>query len=98
MKQLSGVLLGLTALAGAALPVLMPVAASADQLTVYVSHHAAATNADASCATAKFTTINGAIHDVAAGGRVIVCPGTYRTQAPARVSTASSSRSATTSR
>jgi hypothetical protein len=47
---------------------LVPTAASADQLTVYVSHHAAATNQDTSCATAKFTTINGAIHDVVAGG------------------------------
>lgn len=81
MKQPSGVLLGLTALAGAVCPILMPAAASADQITVYVSHHAAAANADTSCATAKFTTINGAIHDVVAGGQVIVCPGTYRTQA-----------------
>ena len=33
--------------------------------------------------TARYTTINGAIHAVAAGGTVVVCPGTYRTEAVA---------------
>jgi hypothetical protein len=37
--------------------------------------------ADTSCATARYTTINGAIHAVVAGGTVVVCPGTYGTQA-----------------
>ena len=81
MKHLSGVLLGLAALAEAVCPILMPTAASAGQITAYVSHHAAPGNADTSCATAKYTTINGAIHAVVAGGTVVVCPGTYRTQA-----------------
>ncbi len=81
MKHLSGVLLGLAALAGAVCPILMPTAASADQITVYVSHHASSGNADSSCATSKYTTINGAIHAVVAGGTVVVCRGTYRTQA-----------------
>jgi polygalacturonase len=81
MKHLSGRLLGLAALAGAACPILMPTAASADQITAYVSHHAAPGNPDTSCATAKYTTINGAIHAVVAGGTVVVCPGAYRTEA-----------------
>jgi Right handed beta helix region len=81
MKLLPGVLLGLAALAGAVCPILTPTAASADQITAYVSHHASSGNPDTSCATARYTTINGAIHAVVAGGTVVVCPGTYRTQA-----------------
>lgn len=61
----------------------MPAAASADQITAYVSQHGAPGNTDTSCATAKYTTINGAIHAVVAGGTVVVCPGTYRTEAMA---------------
>jgi hypothetical protein len=75
MKRLPRVLLGLAALAGAARPILMQTAASTDQITAYVSHHASSGNADSSCATAKYTTINGAIHPVVAGGTVVVCPG-----------------------
>jgi hypothetical protein len=37
MKHLPGVLLGLAALAGAVCPILMSAAASADQITAYVS-------------------------------------------------------------
>jgi hypothetical protein len=81
MKHLSGVLPGLAALAGAVCPILTPTAASADQITAYVSHHASPGNADTSCATAKYTAINGAIHAVVAGGTVVVCPGTYHTEA-----------------
>jgi Right handed beta helix region len=81
MKRLPGVLLGLAALAGALCPALIPGAASADQITAYVSAQAAPGNPDTSCATARYTTINGAIHAVAAGGTVVVCPGVYRTEA-----------------
>jgi hypothetical protein len=46
---------------------------------VYVSH-SAKNGADTSCATAKYRDINTAIAGVSAGGRVIVCAGTYDEQ------------------
>lgn len=45
--------------------------------TVYVSPSGASTNADTSCATAKYATIGGAVGAVSAGSRVEVCKGHY---------------------
>lgn len=45
--------------------------------TVYVSPTAAASAADTSCSTPAFRSINAAVKAVAAGGRVVVCDGTF---------------------
>ncbi|MEU6597610.1 outer membrane protein assembly factor BamB family protein [Streptomyces flaveolus] len=45
--------------------------------TVYVSPTAVASAANTSCTTPAFRSINTAIKDVAAGGRVVVCDGTF---------------------
>jgi hypothetical protein len=52
--------------------------------TVFVSPHGSARNGGNSCATARFRSINGAIAAVRTHGTVIVCPGTYHTQAVIR--------------
>ncbi|WP_055588241.1 outer membrane protein assembly factor BamB family protein [Streptacidiphilus griseoplanus] len=46
--------------------------------TVYVSPTAATSAAGTSCSTPTFRSINAAIRGVAAGGRVVVCDGTFR--------------------
>jgi hypothetical protein len=57
MKHLPGVLPGWAGIAGALCPVLAPSAASADQITAYVSARGASGNPDSSCGTAGYTTI-----------------------------------------
>jgi parallel beta-helix repeat protein len=64
------------ALAGAA-----PASAATRSHTVYVSPHGHAGRADRSCRTARYHSIDRAIAAVPRGGTVIVCRGTYRTQA-----------------
>ena len=64
------------ALAGA-----VPASAATRAHTVYVAPHGAAGNADRSCRTARYRSINRAIAAAPRGGTVIVCPGRYRAQA-----------------
>jgi hypothetical protein len=54
--------------------------ASAAITTAYVSPHGSSARPDTSCKTAGFSSINKAIGAVSAGGTVVVCRGTYRTQ------------------
>jgi len=58
--------------------------ASAAITVAYVSPHGSSTGHDASCQTAAFSSINKAIGAVSAGGTVVVCRGTYDTQAVIR--------------
>ncbi len=55
--------------------------ASASMRTAYVASNGSSHNADNSCRTAGFRSINSAISAVSAGGTVVVCKGTYHTQA-----------------
>jgi parallel beta-helix repeat protein len=55
--------------------------ASASMNTAYVAPNGSSHNADNSCRTAGFRSINSAIGAVGAGGTVVVCKGTYHTQA-----------------
>ncbi|HXT88797.1 MAG TPA: NosD domain-containing protein [Trebonia sp.] len=48
--------------------------------TLYVSAHAKSGNGDRSCRSAAFRTIQSAVNAAAAGGSVVVCPGTYHEQ------------------
>ena len=57
------------------------VQASAATGTVYVSPSGTSGGADTSCSTAAYTDINAAIAASPAGGTVVVCRGTYHTQA-----------------
>jgi nitrous oxidase accessory protein NosD len=59
----------------------VPADAATRSHTVYVSPHGAAGNADRSCRTARYRSINRAIAAVPRGGTVIVCRGRYRAQA-----------------
>jgi nitrous oxidase accessory protein NosD len=61
--------------------VLSPGVANAWPSRVYVSPHGWSHGADVSCATAGYASINAALKAVATHGTVIVCRGTYRTQA-----------------
>ena len=54
--------------------------ASAAITIAYVSPHGSPARPDTSCKTAAFSSINKAIGAVSAGGTVVVCRGTYRTQ------------------
>jgi nitrous oxidase accessory protein NosD len=54
--------------------------ASAAITIAYVSPHGSPARPDTSCKTAGFSSINKAIGAVSAGGTVVVCRGTYRTQ------------------
>jgi hypothetical protein len=80
MRRLSTTLLAMTAILAPTLVVLGSGAASA-ATTVYVSPHGKPGHSGTSCRTAKFTNINAAIAAAAAGGTVVVCRGTYHTQA-----------------
>ena len=51
--------------------------AAASGMTLYVSPGGASGGADTSCATAAYTTINGAVTAAAAGDTVVACAGTY---------------------
>lgn len=56
-------------------------ALAASSSAVYVSPTGSSTGADTSCQTAGYSDINAAIAAVSSGGKVVVCPGTYKTQA-----------------
>jgi parallel beta-helix repeat protein len=56
-------------------------ALAASSSAVYVSPTGSSTGADTSCQTARYSHINAAIAAVSSGGKVVVCPGTYKTQA-----------------
>jgi Right handed beta helix region len=62
--------------------------ASAASKTVYVAPNGASFKPDISCRTAGFSSINKAISAAGRGGTVVVCRGTYRTQAVIRNSLA----------
>jgi nitrous oxidase accessory protein NosD len=49
--------------------------------TLYVSPSGASGAADTSCSTARYSDINAAITAASSGGTVVVCKGTYHTQA-----------------
>jgi nitrous oxidase accessory protein NosD len=49
--------------------------------TAYVSPYGHSGRADTSCGTAGYSSINAAITAASSGGTVVVCPGTYDTQA-----------------
>lgn len=70
-----GAAVGLLALGAAASPAL------AATSTVYVSPAGSRSGADTSCHTAGYSDINAAISAVASGGMVVVCRGSYNTQA-----------------
>jgi nitrous oxidase accessory protein NosD len=55
--------------------------ANAAVSTVYVAPHGSSVKADSSCRSAGFSSINKAINAVSSGGTVVVCRGTYHTQA-----------------
>ena len=77
MRQTSRWLAGLVA-AGAtafALAGAVPADAATRSHTVYVAPHGAAGNADRSCRTARYRSINRAIAAASRGGTVIVCRG-----------------------
>ena len=76
--------LGATAAAGVlslATAVTPALAASISTSTVYVSPAGTSTGGDTSCQTAGYSDINAAIAAVDTGGTVVVCAGTYKTQA-----------------
>jgi hypothetical protein len=87
MRRLTGAVLSLVLLGGA-LGMLGAVAgagtASAWTTTVYVSPNGRADHSDTSCGAAGYRSINVAIGRVPANGTVIVCRGTYDTQAVVR--------------
>jgi nitrous oxidase accessory protein NosD len=80
MRRLPKILLAITAILAPSLLVLLSGVASA-AVTVYVSPHGKSTHSDTSCKTAAFSRINRAIHQVGPGSTVVVCRGTYHTQA-----------------
>jgi parallel beta-helix repeat protein len=57
------------------------VAAQAKSVTLYVSPSGTSGAADTSCSTARYSAINAAITAAKSGGTVVVCKGTYDTQA-----------------
>jgi hypothetical protein len=57
------------------------VAAQAGTVTLYVSPSGTHGGADTSCSTAAYSNINAAITAASSGGTVVVCKGTYATQA-----------------
>ncbi len=84
MRHLTRVLAGLVTAGAAVFPLAGASAATAAYgagSKVYVSPRGFARGGDTSCQTAQFASINKAIGAVRSGGTVIVCPGTYRTQA-----------------
>jgi parallel beta-helix repeat protein len=72
---------GAAGLIGAALSVtgLGAAAASASSNTVYVAPHGNAKAHDRSCGSAKYSSIQSAIHGAPLHGNVVVCPGVYKT-------------------
>ncbi|HEX3491548.1 MAG TPA: right-handed parallel beta-helix repeat-containing protein [Streptosporangiaceae bacterium] len=81
MRRITGAFLSVV-LAGSALGALAGAGtANAWPSRVFVSPNGSSRGADVSCRTAGFRSINRAISKVATHGTVIVCPGTYHTQA-----------------
>jgi hypothetical protein len=80
MRRLSLTMLAISAVLAPSLVVLGSGAASA-AARIYVSPHGQPANSGTSCRTAKFSDINAAIAAASAGGTVVVCRGTYHTQA-----------------
>jgi nitrous oxidase accessory protein NosD len=84
MRILTRALAGFAAAGAAVFPLAGASAATAAYgaaAKVYVSPHGWAHASDRSCGSARYRSINRAIAAVRAGGTVVVCPGTYRTQA-----------------
>jgi parallel beta-helix repeat protein len=67
----------LAAFVTAGLVAVAPALATTAPQKVYVSPTATPTGVDNNCARAAYTSIQAAIEDVAVGGTVFVCPGTY---------------------
>jgi hypothetical protein len=84
MRRMAGAMVGLTALSGVLTGIIGNGVAQAWPSRVYVSPHGWSGARDVSCATAGYRSINAALRAVATGGTVVVCPGTYRTQAVVR--------------
>lgn len=84
MRRLTGAIVSLVMLSGAMVALLGTGVANAWSSRVFVSPHGRSWRADASCATAGFHSINAALRAVATHGSVIVCRGTYHTQAIVR--------------
>ena len=72
---------GAAGLVGAALSVtgLGAASASASSNTVYVSPHASYKAHDRSCGSARYSSIQSAVHAAPLHGNVVVCPGIYKT-------------------
>ena len=83
MRKLTRVLAGLATAGAAVFPLTGASAATAayGAGTVYVAPHGYVHNAGRSCQTARYHGINQGIAAVRSGGTVVVCPGTYYTQA-----------------
>jgi hypothetical protein len=84
MRRITGAFLSLVMLSGALVALLGVGTANAWPSRVFVSPHGHSGRADVSCATAAFRSINAALAAVATHGTVIVCRGTYHTQAVIR--------------
>ena len=81
MRRITGAFLSVM-LVGSGMGTLMGAGiANAWPSRVFVSPSGSSRGADVSCRTAGFSSINRAISKVATHGTVIVCPGTYHTQA-----------------
>jgi nitrous oxidase accessory protein NosD len=81
MRRITGAFLSVV-MVGSAMGTLMGAGtANAWPSRVFVSPSGSSRGADVSCRTAGFRSINRAISKVATHGTVIVCPGTYHTQA-----------------
>lgn len=85
MRRLFKAMLAITAILAPGALVLGPGIASAATArppsVAYVSPHGSLSKSGRSCRTARYSSINKAIHAVRAGGTVVVCRGTYYTQA-----------------
>jgi Right handed beta helix region len=81
MRHVSRVLLAIAAAGAAAFPLLGTGVAGAATSAAYVSPRGTPGQADTSCGTAAYSSINQAIGAVPAGGTVVVCRGIYHTQA-----------------
>jgi len=81
MRRITGAFVSVVMVGSAMGALLGAGTANAWPSRVYVSPSGSSRGADVSCRTAGFRSINKAISKVATHGTVIVCPGTYHTQA-----------------
>lgn len=81
MRSLSMILLASASILVPAAPALGSGVTSAAVTTAYVSPQGSSAKHDTSCQKAGYSSINKAIHAVRSGGTVVVCRGTYDTQA-----------------